>query len=40
MGCEFFYIMRDGTWYVSQNGRPLEALADVLKRVEEESYDD
>ena len=40
MSCEYFYLLKDGTWYVSQYGRPLEALADVLKRVEEEACDD
>ena len=40
MSCEYFYLLKDGTWYVSQYGRPLEALADVLKRVEAEACDD
>lgn len=34
--CEYFYIMKDGVWYVSQYGRPLEVLADVLFSKENE----
>jgi hypothetical protein len=40
MSCEYFYLLKDGVWYVSQFGRPLEVLMDVLKRVEEEACDD
>jgi hypothetical protein len=40
MSCEYFYLLKNGVWYVSQYGRPLEALADVLKRVEAEACDD
>jgi hypothetical protein len=40
MSCEYFYLLKDGTWYVSQYGRPLESLVDVLKRVEAEACDD
>lgn len=29
-GCEYYYLMKDGVWYVSQYGRPLEVLADVI----------
>jgi hypothetical protein len=35
-GCEYFYLMKDGVWYVSQYGRPLEVLADVINSMETE----
>jgi hypothetical protein len=34
-GCEYFYLMKDGVWYVSQYGRPLEVLADVINEENE-----
>jgi len=35
-GAEYYYIMKDGVWYVSQYGRPLEVLADVINSLETE----
>ncbi len=35
-GAEYYYIMKDGVWYVSQYGRPLEVLADVINSMETE----
>jgi hypothetical protein len=35
-GAEYYYIMKDGVWYVSQYGRPLEVLADVINLLETE----
>ena len=36
MGAEYYYLMKDGVWYVSQYGRPLEVLADVINQMENE----
>jgi hypothetical protein len=33
--CEFFYLMRDGVWYVSDGGDPLELLSEVLAALKE-----
>jgi hypothetical protein len=35
-GCEYYYLMKDGVWYVSQYGRPLEVLADVINSFGDE----
>lgn len=35
-GCEYYYLMKDGVWYVSQYGRPLEVLADVINSLGDE----
>lgn len=35
LDCEFFYLMRDGVWYVSDGGDPLELLSEVLAALEE-----
>ena len=32
-GCEYYYLMKDGVWYVSQYGRPLEVLSEVLSEA-------
>jgi hypothetical protein len=33
--CQFFYVMRDGVWYVSDGGDPPELLSAVLAALEE-----
>jgi hypothetical protein len=33
--CQFFYVMQDGVWYVSDGGDPLELLSAVLAALEE-----
>ena len=35
-GCEYFYLMKDGVWYVSQYGRPLEVLSEVIDAIGDE----
>jgi hypothetical protein len=32
-GCEYYYLMKDGVWYVSQYGRPLEVLSEVVSEA-------
>lgn len=35
-GCEYFYLMDNGIWYVSQHGREFERLETAIENMENE----